>query len=196
MTTYAHRANPQAAWTPIRDGTVIADLGVFGRNVAVTPAFVAALAAQLGAEAFAGLGFAAVVEVDRPLGVKTAVAGLGDVEGVPTRTWSTTNYSAPERAALRTAKLGDVKAEASRRILAQYPIWRQINMTARATELTELRFDRDWTGPEAAEAAALKAVFAWIKSVRAASDVIEAAVPTAAAEIAAFDPAAAEGWPA
>jgi hypothetical protein len=141
-------------------------------------------------------GIAAVVETDRPTGKKTATPGLQLVDGVPTRTWVTTNYSAPERTALRSAKLESVKVEARRRILARWPEWKQLNMNARATQLTRIRLDRPWTEAEAAEAAALEGAWAWIVQVRAASDAIEATVPTDAAGIEAFNPATAEGWPA
>ncbi|MEO5337112.1 MAG: hypothetical protein H7841_09495 [Magnetospirillum sp. WYHS-4] len=65
-----------------------------------------------------------------------------------------------------------VKAEARRRINARFPEWRQANMTARAVELIR-RGEATWTEAEQAEAALIDAAWAWIKSVRAASDAIE-----------------------
>lgn len=72
----------------------------------------------------------------------------------------------------------DVKDEARRRILAVYPDWKQANMTARGVELIQkLAQGGAWTQDEEAEAAALEDAWSWIKSVRAASDAIEALSP-------------------
>lgn len=71
-----------------------------------------------------------------------------------------------------------VKFEARRRILARYPDWKQVNMTARGVALQDAwRLNSTWTDAEAAEAAALQSAWAWIKAVRAASDAIEAINP-------------------
>lgn len=84
----------------------------------------------------------------------------------------------------------DVKAECGRRITDVYPIERQLNMQARATELQEIRLAGGTLSPdEAAEADALKQAFRWIKDMRAASNTLEAA------EIPA-DFAADHHWPA
>jgi hypothetical protein len=72
-----------------------------------------------------------------------------------------------------------IKAEASARILARWPIHRQLNANMRAVELLDLRAARAWTPQEAAEAAALRNMSATIKAIRAASDVAEAAVMSA-----------------
>ena len=71
-----------------------------------------------------------------------------------------------------------VKQEARKRILAKYPEWKQQNLTARAVELVELKHDNTtWTGPEETEADVIKAVWNWVKSVRTASDALEAQNP-------------------
>lgn len=71
-----------------------------------------------------------------------------------------------------------VKTEAGRRILEQYPDWKQRNMNKRATELLQIKIDNgSWTIEEQSEADALKAVSDWVDSVRAASDTIEADPP-------------------
>lgn len=69
-----------------------------------------------------------------------------------------------------------IRAEARRRILARYPEWRQQNMTARAVELVDKGVD-NLTSEEAAERAAIAAAWEWIKSVRAASNDLEASTP-------------------
>ena len=79
---------------------------------------------------------------------------------------------------LRPPKIEQVKEEAQRRILARFPDWKQRNMLARATELQENRIGRLLTTEEDAEITDLWAAWAWIKSVRAASDVLEATLPT------------------
>lgn len=73
--------------------------------------------------------------------------------------------------------VADVKAEARRRIVAKYPEWKQLNMMARSVELQDNRAQQAWSPAEKAEVEALKAAWVWIKSVRAASDKIEALDP-------------------
>ena len=77
-----------------------------------------------------------------------------------------------------------VKAEAQRRIVAltgaedmQTCIVRQLNASMRATELNDLRLDRDLTPTEQAEAAALRGRAAAIKAIRARSNALEAMTP-------------------
>lgn len=71
-----------------------------------------------------------------------------------------------------------VKFEARRRILARYPDWQQVNMTARGVELQDAwRQNGTWTAAEEAEAATMQSAWAWIKAVRAASDAIESMTP-------------------
>ena len=70
----------------------------------------------------------------------------------------------------------DVRAEAGRRILSRFAGWQQRNMTARGVELL-LIGPANWGTAEQQEAAALQAAWDWIKSVRAASDAMEAAPP-------------------
>lgn len=85
---------------------------------------------------------------------------------------------------------GEVKDEARRRILERFPEWKQQNMTARGVELQDIRREKGtWTIEEAAEAAALREAWAWIRAVRAASNAIEAIKPIPA------DYAAPDRWP-
>lgn len=81
-----------------------------------------------------------------------------------------------------------IKFEAGRRILERYPQWRQTNMLARSIELT--RKAQTLTPEEQAEAVSLESSWAWIKSVRQASDAIEALSPIPA------DFASDHRWPA
>ncbi|MBF0307807.1 MAG: hypothetical protein HQL41_19500 [Alphaproteobacteria bacterium] len=79
---------------------------------------------------------------------------------------------------LRAAMGARVKEEAGRRILALAPDWKQRNATARAVELI-LKGESAWTpdeAAEAAEAAAIDALWNHVKSVRDASDAIERAI--------------------
>lgn len=116
---------------------------------------------------------------------------LEDVDGVPTWTWSPEGIES-----LRAYRVVEIKAEASRRILALYPTWKQANMNMRATELVDVRLDRELTPEETTEREALLAAAAWIKAVRVASDDIEAALPDDAEALSAFSAASAAGWPA
>ena len=69
-----------------------------------------------------------------------------------------------------------VKQEASRRITAICPEWKQRNLTARAAELA-IKGVTNWTAEEQAEHAAGQAVWDQIKVVRARSDELEAMDP-------------------
>ena len=93
-----------------------------------------------------------------------------------------------------------IKAKAREVIVARYPDWKQANMTARAVELTRIMAGGVALSPaESAELAALETAWAWIKSVRAASDAHEAALMVLAEaddfdSIVGYDIGA--GWPA
>ncbi len=100
--------------------------------------------------------------------------------------------SPEEVADMREAKIVEIKAEASRRILDPFPAWRQTNMLARGVELMNLRADQGLTPEEEAEAADLQAAWDQVKAIRAASDSIEASVPEDALGICAVDVTA--GW--
>jgi hypothetical protein len=100
------------------------------------------------------------------------------------RTWTVERRPLAEQQAA-------VKVEARNRILARFPEWKQANLTARGVELQDIwRLNGAWTAQEQAEADALNAVWAWIKSVRAASDAIEAMSPIP------HDYASDQYWPA
>lgn len=90
--------------------------------------------------------------------------------------------------------IGAVKQAASGVILSAYPDWKQRNMTARAVDLLSKTFDKTISPDEQAEVAQLQAAWAWIKSVRAHSNVLEAEVNGASAlsDLAAWQ---AHGWP-
>lgn len=81
-----------------------------------------------------------------------------------TETWTVTRKSAQSQA-------DAVKAEARRRIVAAFPEWKQANMTARAVELIR---DGDL---EHADMVGLTVAWGWIKSVREASNALEAMSP-------------------
>jgi len=70
-----------------------------------------------------------------------------------------------------------VKDECGRRIYAAFPQWRQANLTARTTELVLAKTEVGLTQAETDELAALQLAWAWIKSVRAASDALEMMAP-------------------
>lgn len=78
-------------------------------------------------------------------------------------------------AEVQALRVGQIKAEAGRRIIERFPMWKQSNMNMRANHLNDIRLDGGaWTAEEAAEAAELRASGAWIRAVREASDQIEA----------------------
>lgn len=75
-----------------------------------------------------------------------------------------------------------IKAVAQERIYAIVPAWRQNNLMARSIELRNIKDERPWTEGEAAEDAAIKAIWAAVKAIRAASDIAEAEVWAAASQ--------------
>ncbi len=70
----------------------------------------------------------------------------------------------------RALYVQDVKTEARRRIVAVFPEWKQMNMTARAVELLTIQ---PLSGADLAEYEALQSAWAWIKRVRATSNTLE-----------------------
>ena len=71
-----------------------------------------------------------------------------------------------------------IKAEARRRILENYPEWKQANMTARMVELNKIRASvGSWTAGEQIEVDVIQSAWDWVKSVRSASDALELTLP-------------------
>ncbi len=77
-------------------------------------------------------------------------------------------------------KPSDIKWEAQRRILARYPLWRQINMMA---QLAKLQNAQILSAEEMAEEAKVTAAFDWIEAVRQASNHIELDPPASLDEL-------------
>jgi hypothetical protein len=100
--------------------------------------------------------------------------------------------SADELASLRAEKVTALQAEAGRRIGALYPPWKQMNMTARAVMLIDLRDTRELTPDETAEQDELRAAWAVIDAIRARSNDLEESIPQGAAGLFAFNPLV--GW--
>lgn len=76
--------------------------------------------------------------------------------------------------------INDVRAEAQRRIIALVGapdltacMIKQMNANMRANELNDIQHSRELTAEEAAEANALRSLATQIKSIRAASNVLE-----------------------
>lgn len=72
--------------------------------------------------------------------------------------------------------VSQVKAEAGRRIEAVFPVYKQMNTQARATELL-LIGESNWTAAEQAEADYLQVARDWIKDIRDDSAVLESSLP-------------------
>lgn len=100
--------------------------------------------------------------------------------------------TAEEIAAERGLKIGAVMAEATRRLEAAYPLWRQVSLTAEAVALLDIRLEREWTEEEAAKAAVLRGHRAAAAGIRARAAELIATIPQDAAGVYAFDPLA--GW--
>ena len=84
------------------------------------------------------------------------------------------NFVAPDLT--QTPTIDDVKAEASRRILAIVPMTAQNNLQARAITLLH-KGEANWTVDELAEWTAGEAIWAQVVAIRTASNVIEALDP-------------------
>lgn len=91
-------------------------------------------------------------------------------------------------AATQAAKRTAIKAAARQTILARYPEWRQANLTARAVELVSLG---ETSGAEWQQ---MQSIWAWIKDVRARSDLLEADV-AACTTVEAVEGIVIGGWP-
>lgn len=102
-----------------------------------------------------------------------------------------------EIAEMKAAKVAAIKAEAQRRIYEIMPLHAQNNSLALFAEATLTHGPDASQWPEPLQDAVQERMAAWdtIKSIRAASDVMEADVAalTTAAEVAAYDITA--GWP-
>ncbi len=140
-----------------------------------------------------------VAELDE-LGFKDAFYVEHPVEDI---TWyvadpankTITMDSAAKLAVEQTQTVTAIKAECQRRIYARYPQTVQNNALARAIELADIKRERSLTAEEAQEEAALRAIRAWIKSMRNTSNQLEIALEDPAQEFPA-DFTAAEHWPA
>ncbi len=65
------------------------------------------------------------------------------------------------------------KAEAGRRILEILPDWKQRNLTARAVEIVNAKYDQTATSADLVELSDIAEIFAQVKAIRSASDLIE-----------------------
>ena len=71
-----------------------------------------------------------------------------------------------------------IKSEAFRRIVDEYPDWKQRNMAARGVELQDVwHKSGSWTDAETAEFVQIKSAWDWITATRSASDALEGTLP-------------------
>lgn len=73
----------------------------------------------------------------------------------------------------RAAYSALVKAEAKRRITEIVPIWKQINLTARAVELADKKTTGSLTQDDEKEMAAIRAIWEKVKAIRDFSNHLE-----------------------
>ncbi len=148
----------------------VADLGVTGRQfVGIVDGRVVTVSSDPSAMFPIDM---LVVETDEPVTI-----GWGWVEG---------SLVAPS---LLAPSVSDVKLEAGRRILSVLPMWKQMNMTARQSELSRIQVGqmrapdggllpaRSLTTDEIAEETAIAAAWAWVKAIRQTSDALEQTRP-------------------
>lgn len=110
------------------------------------------------------------------------------------RTYGARSKTAEEKAEMRLAKVGEVKAEAERRILAIMPEYKQRNAMAFGIEMITAHGPDPAGWPEEAQAVYQASLGAWepIKAIRAKSNEIEALIPNTFSGIAEFDVMAAD----
>lgn len=113
---------------------------------------------------------------------KTSLALVEQIEGAGIQVWTDADgvqCSHPEAAQAiidafdqkaweLTQVIPAIKEEARKRIVSVLPEWKQANATARAVELVSLG---QASGPEWE---AMQSAWAWVKAVRAHSDILEA----------------------
>lgn len=141
-------------------------------------------------------------------GNKMAYTGpQSEVDKLLASGWVEVGDLSPTLEEARTQKIKETKAEAQRRIFARYPQTKQANMQARSDELDRIESGR-WrdtsglqqlarllTASEIYELASFNVAWTWVKSVRAASDQIEADIQ-ASTDPANFDVINSSRWPA
>lgn len=98
------------------------------------------------------------------------------VDGKWVRGWSVLPLTAEESNDRRTSFNGRIKEEASKRIIAIAPEWKQSNMLARAITLLR-KGEANLTTAEALEVSKMDAVWAEIQRIRSVSDTLEAVEP-------------------
>jgi len=105
-------------------------------------------------------------------------------------------YVDGERVVLIADKIANIKREASRRICAILPAWKQMNMLARATELAHRGAMGVITENESEELALMQVKWDEITEIRNASDMIELSLQNLSAELVeAYNVAADPAWP-
>ena len=94
-----------------------------------------------------------------------------------------------------TEKTIKIKAIAGEKINSIFPEWKQRNIIARSTELTEKKADGiALTQPELDELIIIKALWSRVKAIRVASDAIEADL-TASVDPLSFNIETSINWP-
>lgn len=79
----------------------------------------------------------------------------------------------------KAAKIVEIKAAAGDKIVAKLPEWKQRNMLATGLKLRDIKETRAWTVEEQAVKTKLDEAWAWVTTVRDASDALEAQVDAA-----------------
>jgi hypothetical protein len=97
------------------------------------------------------------------------------VDGALTQVWTVTRRpEIPTVEAVLAEAIARIKTRCGEVIEAAYPMWRQMNMQARAIQLLDIRRVRELTEAEAAERDSLEAAYAWLVRQRMESNRLEA----------------------
>lgn len=154
---------------------------------------------DLSVDELSSLGLIAVSDKPNDTLTHTSRLGVTVSNGSATAQWVweplEDDVIALRRADVNALKIAEAKAEASRRILTRLPDWKQRNYLAHSLELTRKGED-NLTPEETASIAFMEAEWEYAKSIREASNLIEAHIATLTDEEAgAYDVSASELWP-
>ena len=106
------------------------------------------------------------------------LAGSVEIQnGKAVQVWTPTRREAiPSVDQITSDAANAIKQAAGDTITSAYPIYKQINMTARAAQLLGIRNERPLTEDEIAEQHFLEAVLAWVTMQRSESNRLEAVI--------------------
>lgn len=162
MTYYVHIDNP----------TIVRTIPVSWRNISGLNTLEPAQLLDLGWYPWVATPYPAHDELHNFLQNGTLIQ-----DGVAIQTWAILRRDQiPSVDAIVTEQINIIKAATGAVILASYPLYSQLNYTARATTLLSLATQRELTSEELLEQQSINDIWNWISAQRAESNRLEAVV--------------------